>query len=219
MHDSKNRNTEIFSAILEAIGAKAGDDREEYAQYVINSAIFIANAASAHRGWEPRLGFRSDNVESAEKLRRWIDAGIGSDGEGGLIGQANSMLLWMERGGDFKPKELESLFHGATLIFQAVERRNTFLGALKELRERCDQIIKHEPGEHKSAGYVQRNAATLSRRLMELCGLELIYTNPTSVYCRVASLLFEVLTGLRDQDLERACETVARQPAADTEIS
>jgi hypothetical protein len=229
---SVRRGVEIFADICEAIGAKVeifadseeiggkvDDDRVGWAQFVFNQATSAANAAAANKGWQPPLGFKSDNIENAEKLRRWIDAGIGSDGEGGVIGQANAYLLWMDmpRSDDPEPKERGDLLHDGARFWQLYERRNSFLATLKELRERCNQIIEREPGVHKNMAYVQRMAAGYSRTLMELCGLEVVYTNPNSVYCTVASLLYEGLTGVQGQDLERACEAVARKPLIGTE--
>jgi hypothetical protein len=103
------------------------------------------------------------------------------------------------------PKEIE------TFAEEAETRHGRLTEELAKLRAQCDRIIELRLGEHGSAGYPQERAAIASRELMERCGLPLT-CSPTSAYCRVASLLFEEMTGQFNVDLRRECERMAHSP-------
>jgi hypothetical protein len=79
---------------------------------------------------------------------------------------------------------------------------------LISLRSRCEWIIAEKIGESGNVGNKQRKAAIAARGLCKMAGKPLAWSSPTSAYRKVASLLYEAMTGEVDQ-LERACEWVA----------
>ena len=193
--ENARRMAETRAAILEVIGAKAGSDVALQVELAVDWAFMRRYAG-------PAGGFRQENVESATKIRKWIEAGIGPENEylvSGLIFEPASALFGDEH-------------------WAAMAEQESLAEALNELRRRCDRIIQSQPGKHRNAGYQQEKAAEYSRELMEKCGLPLIHTNPYGPYRAVASLLYELMTGDADKDLERACEVVARRSAIGTDV-
>jgi hypothetical protein len=205
--DERRSPDEITAEILEIVRAKPGD----HIQNLVRRAVAAASFSTSREG-PPFSGFRGENLEYAKSLRKWICAGIGDNGDkGSLVKKTPSATvffgLWSRKGEVSAPDA----------VTRAFSRQNSLIDALKELRARCDVIIEEGPGVHKNVGHRQISAARLSRELMEGCGFEIAYSSPTSPYCKVARLIYELLTGEYDQDLERACETVARRPATGTE--
>ena len=76
---------------------------------------------------------------------------------------------------------------------------------LISLRSRCEWIIADRIGDSGNVGNKQRKAAIAARGLCKMAGKPLAWSSPTSAYRKVASLLYEAMTGEVDQ-LERACE-------------
>jgi hypothetical protein len=113
-----------------------------------------------------------------------------------------------------------------------------FLQPLAQFDQELDGILKLGLGRHRSVKYQQERAAMASAAVMPFAGerrdIDELVTlageraavakgaatfagaplacSPTSLYCRVATLFYEALSGKYDQDLRRACTTVARQP-------
>jgi hypothetical protein len=113
-----------------------------------------------------------------------------------------------------------------------------FLQPLAQFDQELDGIEKLGLGRHKGVRYQQERAAMASRAVMAFAGErrdidELVTLTgeraavakgaatfagapltcaPDSLYCRVAALFYEAVSGKSDQDLRRACTTVARQP-------
>jgi hypothetical protein len=96
------------------------------------------------------------------------------------------------------------------MMKDAEARWEYLAGELGYLRLRCDELIRANMGEHRSAGYQQERAAVAAAELMDLCGKPLAWSSPTSAYRRVAGLFFEAMTREQGHDLERACEAMAR---------
>lgn len=144
----------------------------------------------------PFIGYRRDNVQFAKKWIKWIESGqsLLADGEDG-----NSEFILapvtQKRDGS------------STKAFEEL---------LLDMKNRASRIIEEKPGVHGLAGYQQERAATVARGFMDAHGLPLAYSSPTSTYRAVARLLLE---GMMEQgsdggeDIERACEVVAKRPA------
>jgi hypothetical protein len=79
---------------------------------------------------------------------------------------------------------------------------------LISLRSRCEWIIAERIGESGKIGDKQRKAAIAAKGLCRIADKPPAWSSPTSAYRKVASLLYEAMTGKVDQ-LERACEWVA----------
>jgi hypothetical protein len=96
-------------------------------------------------------------------------------------------------------------------LAQKPERLAQLIAELDRICAECGHIISLKPGVHGSVRYQQERAAIASRAVMEHCGKRLSCSR-SSTYCKVAALFFEAASGKYDQDLLRACETVARGP-------
>jgi hypothetical protein len=121
----------------------------------------------------------------------------------------------------FTPPPAGLLTDPDAVDYQKAGQRQFLHAALHaDMRRRFQWMIEHEVGEYGRSGYQQKRAAMASRELLEPLEIPLHYGSSTSVYCRVTSLFFEVMTGLYDAEgpgvfpLERACEAMARYPNA-----
>jgi len=114
---------------------------------------------------------------------------------------------------------------GAPQVPRSVARLEQFISGLDRIRAECDQILKIAPGRHGAVRYQQERAAMASAAVMPFAGEHREMANgtvtfagapltcsPTSLYCRVAALFFEAISGKDNQDLRRACATVAQAP-------
>jgi hypothetical protein len=197
MGDQVRTDREIVKDIRHKISEAGADAPEARISELIEG---LRNLESC----PPLTGFRKDNTRYARKLSKWLQEGEN------LLKQHpkefNFHFLFAP-----EPSDNETIHTSAS----KAELRYEFLRSiLIELRSRCEWIIKNKFGEHRLAGYQQERAATASRELMEQCGLPLAYSSPTSPYRRVASLFFEAMTGMYDEELERACEAMSWSPVA-----
>jgi hypothetical protein len=81
---------------------------------------------------------------------------------------------------------------------------------LDDLRVRSDRLRDGAPGEHGLSGYTQKQAAIAAKELMERWSRRPGSTDRESPFRRIASLLYEAMTGEADRDMERACDAVLR---------
>jgi hypothetical protein len=151
----------------------------------------------------PLSGYRKDNKEFAQRLKRWVEDGENIFGK--LPENFNvHMLFAPEDCGPLNtPERVEAMARQAELGYETLRRW------LTTLKIRCEWIIRSNIGEHRHAGYQQERAAVAARELCEKAGRPLAWSSPTSAYRIVAGLLYEVMTGEQGRDMERACEFIA----------
>jgi hypothetical protein len=153
----------------------------------------------------PSSGNRKANKKYAERVISWIDAGA---------------QMFSDPPEDFPLNDLFTPPDDSPLADLAIypndERCNDWLftGILADMRKKCKWTIDHRVGEHANSGYQQERAARMSRGLLKSYKIPLHPSSPTSTYRRVASLIFEVMTGTYDVDLKRACEPWPRSRPA-----
>jgi hypothetical protein len=92
------------------------------------------------------------------------------------------------------------------------ERAVAFTGSLRELSRRCDELLDLKPGAHASGDHLQKQCAVEAKVLLEDRGLPVGDVKPTGKYGRVASLLYEAVTGEPGKSLEWACREVSGIP-------
>lgn len=188
---------EITNGILKAI-RDAGAEASEREVNLLVEAV-------REQGQKPPLnGYRKANGEYAKKLNKWLE-----DGERLVKAHPDNFNFHFV----FSPTPTagESM---PSLMHRAEERYDFFLAILVQMRRQCEWIIENKFGEHGHAGYQQERAATAARELMERHRLPLAYSSPTSTYRSVARLFYQAMMGEADgEDIERACEVVARGPA------
>jgi hypothetical protein len=144
---------------------------------------------------DPFKGWRRENKKYAADLIKWIE-----DGQALL---ANS------------PGALSTDLFFTSVPVLGENRSVQFIEILNAMRATCDWIAETRMGVHPNYGYQQERAAIIARGLMEKHGLPLAYSSPTSPYRATARLFFEGMTEQTldgGEDIERACETVAKLP-------
>ena len=156
------------------------------------------------------------NLDYAAKVIRWIDEGtklLSHPPEG-----FNEFTLFAPEDREFLPW-LKATRGWATVYeaLQNADKRWDKLRAqldvqLSMLRDRCKWISKHKFGEHGGASYQQERAARAALMVVLKCGIAATYSNTNSIYCRVAAVFYEELTGKVDKEIRRACEREARAP-------
>jgi len=171
-------------------------------------------------GCSPFTGSRRDNKEYLSDLRKWTDKGKT------LLSRAPRPLA----AAVFAPERFESLYplHGTALginprtrdyLAQDPERLSALNSELDRIRARCDELARRDLGKHAGAKSQQHHAAIASRTVLEAVasqtGTKLsLSRSATGKYCKVARLFFEAATGKHNENLQRACEAVARDPFA-----
>lgn len=165
---------------------------------------------------QPLTGNRKKNKQSAERLSKQLEAVKETLKK--APPELVSFVFEPEKFGPLymegTPIELVSrLPHAPTDVRDlslAQERRKHFIGEVDRQIARCGHATAARIGKHGSEEYPQQRAAIASRAIMERRGLPLTISE-TSEYCKVASLLFEAMTGKDEQDLRRACRAVRAQ--------
>lgn len=146
----------------------------------------------------PFKGYRRENTNYAAKLIEWI-----KEGQALLANAAASS---------------QGVLPGIFFIDVpelGENRASHFAGILDAMRLRCEWVVQTKIGVHGNSGYQQERAAIIARGLMEKHGLPLAYSSPTSTYRKVARMFLEAMTehaSASAEDIERACEVVAKLP-------
>src|SRR5262249_47148851 len=155
---------------------------------------------------EPKFGNRKQNKRYAEEVVKWIE-----DGHKLLAGRAGTFdaaLLFREEHPD--NASLDALF----VTKSACERARSLKNILAGIRRQAKFIIDNEIGAHGNSGQDQKLTAELALGLVGEHGLPATYSSENSVYCRVARLGFEAITGRsfeNGEDIRRACRVVAQE--------
>ena len=162
---------------------------------------------------DSKCGNRKQNERYAEDIIKWID-----DGEKLLAGRPEA----------FHP---DSLFREGRILPDqplivtrfAGERARLLKDILADLRQQAKSIIDIGFGAHGNSGQDQKLAAEVAAGLMGEHGLPATYSSENSVYCKVARLCFEAITGRSSEngeDIRRACRVIAQQhPAEEAMLS
>jgi hypothetical protein len=152
-------------------------------------------ALQKHRG--PLWGNRSANAKHIRDTRKDIEQ------LQRRLEKLPTEVLYMLFTPDFEPINDRQIEETGERAFAASQ----FLGGLVG---RCDQLLTMTPlpGAHKNRNDLERQCAIEARMLLEGTGKVAADGGATSSFGRVASLLFEAVTGKRDQDLQRACRAV-----------
>ena len=94
---------------------------------------------------------------------------------------------------------------------------------LAHMRQQAKSIIDIGFGAHGNSGQDQKLAAEVAAIFMAEHGLPATYSSENSVYCKVARLCFEAITGRSSEngeDIRRACTVIAQQhPAEEAMLS
>jgi hypothetical protein len=200
---------DIVDRIVEEVG---GDQSiREFVRDLMNGLLVLKNSP-------PLMGNAKVNEEYARRLLRRINK-LEETLKAVPEGFPLSFLFTPER---LLPLFLQSqvpIGRDATVeiapelaeqILQEPEDRLEWLcEEMARLRTQCERIIQNRLGEHGNTGYPQERAAVAARELMERCGLPLTCSQ-SSKYCIIAGMFYEAMTGLENQDLRRACESMAR---------
>ncbi len=153
----------------------------------------------------PLWGYRQENLEHIEALRKQIEKL--QEALRDLPDRALFLLFAPEVSGtDDRLPSIQTR--------QKVEARiRGVVTMLTRLRARCDQIAADRPGKHKSAGYRQEAAADEAWDLLVRHNKQPTNSSSsTSLFRKVASLLYEGMTGEFGVDLERACRATFNNP-------
>jgi hypothetical protein len=177
---------EIISEIRKV--SSAVDESETDVYHIIMGLRRLAPLA-------PFKGYRRENTEYAAKLIEWVKKG-------------QALLAASPQGA---PPEV--FFIDVPELGE--NRAIHFAAILNAMRERCEWVVQTKHGVHGNSGYQQERAAIIARGLMEKHGLPLAYSSPTSTYRKVARMFLEAMTedaSASAEDIERACEVVAKLP-------
>jgi hypothetical protein len=147
----------------------------------------------------PAVGNKRANAKLAEDLLNWIARG---EKLFGRLKGGDLLLFFSPPGPVRTPEDLELATR------RAEDWRDVWLNAL---RSRCKWTIAGGIGEHGHVDHMQRAAAIAAAELCSQAGKPLAWSSAESPYRRVASLIFEGMTGRADADLERACEFAAHR--------
>jgi hypothetical protein len=157
---------------------------------------------------DSKCGNRKQNKRYAEDIIKWIE-----DGEKLLAGRPEAFhpaSLFRER--PILPDQplIVTRFAGECFWF--------LKDILAHMRQQAKSIIDIGFGAHGNSGQDQKLAAEVAAGLMAEHGLPATYSSENSVYCTVARLCFEAITGRSSEngeDIRRACRVIAQEHAAD----
>jgi hypothetical protein len=204
--EPQTRTTEeITAGIIEALDGSPAI--EEYVRALVKAA---RSRLLKHFG--PFPGNQKANAKIARRLLKWIDEGeklLNEPSKGG--GATFEIFFGLRQSTSDSVERLE------TAARQARARYKDHLDRLESLRQRCEWIIQAKIGEHGNAGYLQTSAAIVARYLCEKAGKPLAWSSRNSTYRVVAGYFYEVMTGKRDHELERACKFTAEQVLKNSE--
>jgi hypothetical protein len=158
---------------------------------------------------DSKFGNRKQNKRYAEEVIKWID-----DGQRLLDGRQDTF----DPSSLFREKPIEP--DGPTIVVGWFERERarSLKDILADMRRQAELIIDNEIGAHGNSGQDQKLAAEVAVGFVAGHGLPATYSSENSVYCKVARLCFEAITGRSSEngeDIRRACRVIAQEhPAA-----
>lgn len=151
-----------------------------------------------------QFGNRSQNKRYAEKVIKWIE-----DGHRLLAGRPGVFDVALLFHNEPIDPDLGELF----VPEFASERARSLKDILAGIRRQAKSIVKNRIGAHGNCGQDQKLAAQVAQGLVAKHGLPAAYSSENSVYCAVARLCFETITGRRpmNADILRACRDVGQE--------
>jgi hypothetical protein len=93
------------------------------------------------------------------------------------------------------------------------EREDVFRAELNRLRKMCARAVDTGFGLHPNFDRVKRLSASTAHDLMRALSNRKITGTKDDAFRAIASLLYEAISGQRDADLKRACDSVLRAPS------
>jgi hypothetical protein len=151
----------------------------------------------------PLRGRRTDNIEDFRALDAQLSRLQRTLAE--ILSPSALCLLFSDED-DVIPNNLPS----AETQQQFLIALQQFTVKLASLRKRCKYLIEVQPGDHGSAGVRERLVAIEAWQLLAMFGKKRAGGTAESLYGRIASLLWEAMTGEIDKDLQRACKAVLK---------
>jgi hypothetical protein len=148
-------------------------------------------------------GNRKANTKFARRMIRWIEEGRN------IKFPKDGMLLEFLFGPQGPIDDSPERFEVATR--QAEENYKDLSDRMEVLRRRCELIVQIGVGTHGRAEPLQRSAVIAAKGLCEMAGVPLVWTDPDTKCRRVVSFFYELATGERDHELERARKWIAKQ--------
>jgi len=147
-------------------------------------------------------GNRKANAEVAQHMIRWIEEGrnIKFPKDGLLL-----EFLFGPRGPIDSPERFEAVKQQAEANYKDLSDR------MEVLRLRCQRIIQTGIGSDARVEHLQRSAVVAAIGLCKMAGVLLVWTNPRSVCRQVGCYFYELATGERDHDLDRAWKEIAKR--------
>lgn len=153
----------------------------------------------------PLWGYRTENIEAFAEVRLRIDNL--QKALDGMPSAALFLLFAFEKDGaceDIPSEETQQ---------KTLCRLGELRLMLNRLRARCSQLLDERPGVHKSRKHRYWIAAESAYRIMRLSGLEPASGVCTSVFGKLASLMYEALSGEEAVDIYPVCRDVLKEVA------
>jgi len=196
---------EIAASIIEEIrNAEPAADVDET---VVHGLIKLIHKGTVPRIRGSQFGNRKQNKRYAEQLIKWIE-----DGQrllGGCPDTFDPVLLFRKEPID--PDRTVSVKESAAA------RARSLKDILSHIPRQATLIKNDEIGAHGNSGQDQILAAEVALALVIAHGLPARYSSENSVYCKVARLCFEAMTGRHSEngkDIRRACKHIATEHPA-----
>jgi hypothetical protein len=190
-----SRLDEVVQEIVTLLGSK-GDTDDFGTEVVVRSTIQSLKILTSRD--KPIWGFKRSNVAALSALLKNI-----GDIRKTLSGMPGELLalLAVENLSEQVPSLLEQQ--------NARERLEKIIAPLNYLQARGALLLDRQPGQHGSADFSQRLVADEAWRLMKYHNVKPTSGAASSEYGKIASLLFEAVTGQdKDyKDLQRACKS------------
>jgi hypothetical protein len=200
---NKSRLDEVVREIVEEL--ESDPDGRDATEVSVRAAIRFLRELDrqvAYRGASkermPIAGKRQENVDDFKALLKQIK-GL----QKALSKTSSPALIHLFSGDDVVgPDQIPSVE-----VQKKVEHRlRQVTGTLAYMHARCDFLLAERPGVHGNAEYRQRRVAHEAWRLLRQHGKDPASGVATSLYGRIASLLYEAMNGEYGKDLERACK-------------
>lgn len=185
--------------IIQLIAGQIGKD-DAGVQVAVRSVVNFLHALDEA---PPLRGRRTDNIEDFKALDDQIFRLQRTLAE--LLSPSSLFLLFSDED-DVIPNDLPSAETGKRSLIALQQ----FTVKLASLRKRCKHLLQVPPGEHGSADVKGRLVAIEAWRLMTMYGKNPRGGTAESLYGKVASLLWEAMTGEPDKDLQWTCKAVLK---------
>jgi hypothetical protein len=203
---NKSRLDEVVREIVTELDGQPVDELDRLSAEVdvratVRLLCELDREVGYRRGVKRRTPFRGKRQENVDDLMAILKQ---TKALQKAIGKASSPALFLLVSGE---RDVTSDKVPPTEVQQRIEPRlRQITGMLAYLRARCDFLLAQRPGEHASADYRQRRVAHEAWRLLRRHKKEPASGVAASLYGRIASLLYEAMTGEYGKDLERACK-------------